>query len=77
MRKTIKYIVIIIVILFFLILIDSIQAKIFNSSPIIHVRKYYKGKGEVDYIDKGILVGYYKYIDGSSRTIFLWENTTY
>lgn len=76
MRKTVKYIVIIIVILFSLILIDSIQAKIFNSSPIIHVRKYYNGKGEVDYIDKGILVGYYKYIDGSGRTIFLWENTT-
>ena len=77
MRKVIKYIVIIIVILISIILVYSMQAKIFNNRPIIHVRKYYKDYGEVDYIDKGILVSFYKYTDGSGRTIFSWENTTY
>ena len=42
-----------------IILIDTIQALIFNNSPILKMRALYDG-GQIHYIDKGILVDTYK-----------------
>lgn len=77
MKKIRKIILYIVIILFFVIVIDTIQAKIFNNSPVIHIRKYYNSNSEINYIDNGILVSYYQYKNGENKIIFVWENRTY
>lgn len=72
MKKSIKIILIIIGILLGIILLDSLQAKIFNSTPLIKVRCNIDG-GILDYIDKGILVYHYAYTNNENKTVFRWE----
>lgn len=74
--KKIKYVFVIILVIFSIILLDTIQSKIFNNSPIIHIRKYYYNN-KINFIDKGILVYHYEYINGNSKTIFVWQDTLY
>ena len=59
MKKVIKILLIIFVIFFTVILIDTAQAKILDNSPIIKVR-YNRDDGNVDYVDKGVLI--YTYV---------------
>ena len=57
MKKSIKIILIIVLTIIGLILIDTIQAKIFNNSPIISFKEQLNDNGS--YVDKGILVNTY------------------
>lgn len=75
-KKINKNIIIITIALIVIIIADSIQAKVFNKSPIIHVRKFYNG-GCINYVDMGIFVNTYKYSDGETQTVFCWESIFY
>ncbi len=59
MKKGVKITLIIIGILVSIIIIDTIQAKIFDNSPLLKIRDNLDG-GNIDYIDKGILVNHYR-----------------
>lgn len=58
-----------------IVLIDTVQAKIFNSRPIISIVEDYNG-GNLYQKSKGLLVDTYIYTDGSQETIFKWENSS-
>ena len=68
-----KKIMILLLTIILLILLDSLQAKLFNNSPIIHKRQYTQEYNSVKYIDKGILVRYYHYNNGKGDAYFNWE----
>lgn len=55
MKKTVKIILITLGILIVVLLVDSIQALVFDNSPLFRYRVYYNG-GEWNYRDKGLLV---------------------
>ena len=76
MKKGLKITLIVLGILLGIIVLDTLQAKIFDNSPIFKIRENYD-KGLIDYIDRGLLVNHYKYVNGNEMTIFFWENTTY
>ncbi len=76
MKKGLKITLIVLGVLIGIIAIDTIQAKVFNNSPLLKIRDNLDD-GNIDYIDKGLLVTHYKYTDGDEMTIFVWENTTY
>ena len=77
MKKSLKITFIVLGVLVGLIAIDTLQAKIFDHSPIIHVRKYYHNANGVYYIDQGIFVNYYKYVGRKGQTLFVWDDVTY
>ncbi|MBE5820400.1 MAG: hypothetical protein E7310_06285 [Clostridiales bacterium] len=62
-----KKILIIIGIIIGIILLDSIQALVFDNSPILKIREYYNG-GDLNYKDKGILVDTYCGTNGIKDT---------
>lgn len=72
MKSKVKNILIVICILIGIILLDTIQAVIFNNNPILKIREDYNG-GSLYYIDKGILVKAYQYTDGKKDVVFRWE----
>ena len=72
MKKSTKIILIILATLLAIIIIDTIQAKLFSNSPLIKIRKNLDG-GILDYIDNGILVKSYSYINNEKVTVFNWE----
>ena len=74
MKKGLKITLIIIVGLIVLILVDTLQAKVFNNSPLLKIREYYNG-GETYYIDKGLLVNHYCCNDSEEKTLF--KNSKY
>lgn len=72
MKKVLKFILVFIAFLIVLIILDTIQAIVFNNSPIFKIREDYNG-GLIYCIDKGILVKAYKYTDGKKDVVFRWE----
>ena len=72
MKGKVKIILIVICILIGIILLDTIQAVIFNNNPILKIREDYNG-GSLYYIDKGILVKAYQYTDGKKDVVLRWE----
>ncbi len=76
MKKIVKFIGILIIIAVVVILVDTIQAKVFDNSPILKVTENNDG-GSLDRIDKGILVDTYVFTDGEKHTVFKWEDYTY
>lgn len=68
MNKTLKIIIITLVILVFVILIDTMQALVFNNSPILKIMEHYNG-GTLYCIDRGILVDTYKCVSGEKHTV--------
>ncbi len=73
MKNIVKIILVILTLFLLLIFVDSLQAKMFNNSPIIHKREHYQEYNSIKYIDKGILVIHYQYNDGKRNTYFNWE----
>lgn len=63
-----KKIIIVIGIVLGLIILDSIQALIFNNNPIIKVKEYYNG-GDLNYRSKGILVDTVNCANGKKDTV--------
>ena len=72
MKKGIKIFLIIFAILVIFIVIDTIQAKIFDNKPLIKIRYNCDG-GNVDYVDKGIFVYTYVFTNGEKVTVYRWE----
>ena len=72
MKKGIKIFLIIFVILVIAILVDTIQAKVFDNNPLIKIR-YNRDGGNVDYVDKGIFVYTYVFTNGEKVTVYRWE----
>lgn len=58
MKKSLKICLVIVLVFVGIILLDTIQALVFNNNPIIKIRKNYNG-GYLYYIDWGILVDTY------------------
>ena len=72
MKKGIKIFFIILAILVIILLIDTIQAKVFDNRPIIKITENYNG-GNLYQKDNGILVYTYVFSDGTKKTVFRWE----
>jgi len=72
MSKDVKIFLIIIIVLLVFILIDSVQAKLFNNRPILKLVEDYNG-GNLYQKDKGIFVYTYIFTDGTQKTVFRWE----
>ncbi len=72
MKTIIKSIFIIIFMFLGIIIIDAVQAKIFNHSPIIRMREDFNG-GNLFYIDKGFLAEHYYCVNNDEKTVFKWE----
>jgi len=68
MKKVIKKASIIIGIVVAVLVLDSIQALVFDNSPFIKVRKYYNG-GDLHYKDGGLLVETYCGTNGNKDTV--------
>lgn len=68
MRKAVKKVSIVIVIVVAVLVLDSIQALVFDNSPLIKVRKYYNG-GDLNYKDGGLLVETYCGTNGNKDTV--------
>ena len=74
MKKYVKIILIIIGILLIFLVIDIMQAKFLNNSPLIKITKNIDG-GTVDKLDVGALTKTY-YCKDFKKTIFKWEEYT-
>ncbi len=74
MKKSLKITLIFLGILIGIIVLDTLQAKILDNSPLIKIRKEFKD-GYVQYMDKGILVNHYYCINKEEKTI--WKSTKY
>lgn len=72
MKKYPKIILIIIGILLIFLVIDIMQAKFSNNSPLIKITKNMDG-GALDKLDVGILTKTYYCVDNTKKTIFKWE----
>lgn len=70
MNKNVKKILIVVGIVLIVLIIDSLQALIFNNSPIIKFRDELKD----GYVDKGVLVNYYNC--GIEKASFKWSDLT-
>ncbi len=64
-KKVVKIVCIIVVVLIAVILLDTLQALLFDNSPLLKIRE----KDKMYTVDKGILVKTYTYCDGSKKTI--------
>lgn len=71
----IKRTILIILVVLSIVLIDTVQAKIFNNRPVISIVEDYNG-GDLYQKSKGLLVDTYIYTDGRQETIFKWENSS-
>lgn len=69
MKKWIKIILGIIGILIIIIILDTLQAKIFNNSPLLKIRKNYNDDSTA-YIDKGIFINHYYCTNKEEKTLF-------
>lgn len=68
MNKTLKIIIITLVVIVLVILLDTIQALVFNSSPILKIKQHYNG-GTLYCKDIGILVDTYNCVNGKKHTV--------
>ena len=74
MRKGLKITLIVLGILTLVIVLDTMQAKIFNNSPFIKIRKDFKD-GYVQYVDRGLLVNHYYCKNKEEKTV--WKSSKY
>ena len=74
MKKGLKITLIVISIILTFIILDTIQALVFNNSPILKLREFING-GNTYYIDKGLFVNHYYCANKEEKTIF--KNTKY
>ena len=69
MNKGLKITLIVLLVLIGIIAVDTLQAIVFNNSPIIHIRERINRCNKKDYIDKGIIVNHYN-CNNESKTLF-------
>ncbi len=68
MKKSIKVSLIVIAVIIGILLIDTMQALIFNNSPLFKIPEYYNG-GTLYSIDKGMFVNTYNCTNGQKHTM--------
>lgn len=76
-----KHVIYISLIILLIVILDNVQAKVFNRSPLFRtrttyftIRDYSENPDHLSYMDKGIFVIHYEYEDGTTKTIFSWED---
>ncbi len=74
MKKGLKITLIVLGILVGIIELDTIQAKVFNNSPLLHKREYTCPNDKTYYIDKGLFVNHY-YCSNVNETLFKNDKT--
>ena len=74
MKKCLKITLIVLSVLVGIIAFDTLQAKIFDSSPLLKIRDNLDG-GSIDYIDKGIFVNHYHCNNNEKATT--WKKTNF
>ncbi len=74
MKKGLKISFIVLVTIVGVVVLDTLQAKIFDNSPLLKIRENLDG-GSIDYIDKGLLVNYYHCNNDEKTTI--WKSSKY
>ena len=75
MKKVLKITLIVLGILVSVVALDTIQAKIFDNSPILKIRKDLKD-GYVKYVDKGLFVNHYHCSNNEDATTWKWTKFT-
>ena len=71
MKKSLKIVLIVFGILISIIILDTLQARIFNNSPFIKITENYND-GSVLKKDKGIFVYTYIFTSGKKVTVYRW-----
>ena len=74
MRKGLKITLIVLSFLVGIIALDTLQAKIFDNSPILKIRNNLDD-GSTDYVDKGIFVNYYHC--SNNEKVTTWKGTKF
>ena len=74
MKKGLKITLIVLLVLIGIIAIDTIQAVVFNNSPLLKIRDNLDG-GTLDYIDKGIFVNHYHC--NNNEKVTTWKGTKF
>ena len=70
MKKGLKITLIVLGVLVGIVALDTLQAKIFDNSPLLKIRENLDG-GSTDYIDKGIFVNHYHCNNNENVTIWI------
>ena len=74
MKKGLKITLIVLGVLVGIVALDTLQAKIFDNSPILKIRDNLDG-GSIDYIDKGIFVNHYHC--NNNEDVTTWKGTKF
>ena len=74
MKKGFKITLIVLGVLVGIVVLDTLQAKIFDNSPLLKIRDNLDG-GSIDYIDKGLLVNHYRCNNNEKATT--WKGTKF
>lgn len=74
MKKILKIVLIVVGVLIGIVAFDTIQALVFNRSPLLHKREYTCRKVSDWYIDKGIFVNHY-HCSNVNETLFKNEKS--
>ena len=74
MKKGLKITLIVLGVLVGIVALDTLQAKIFDNSPILKIRDNLDG-GSIDYIDKGIFVNHYHC--NNNEKVTTWKGTKF
>ncbi len=74
MKKGLKIILIVLGVLIGVIILDTMQAKIFDNSPLLKIRDNLDG-GSTDYIDKGLFVNHYHC--NNNEKVTTWKKEKY
>lgn len=69
MKKGLKITFIILGVALGIIVLDTLQALLFDNSPIFKIREYYDGSS-TNYIDKGLFVNHYHCVNKEEKTLF-------
>ena len=72
MKKSIKFTLIVLIILIGIIIIDTLQAKIFDNIPIIKITENYNNEN-ISKKYKGLFVYTYVFANGEIVTVYRWE----
>ena len=74
MKKGLKITLIVLVVTLGVVVLDTLQAKIFNNSPLLKIRENLDG-GSLDYIDKGLFVNHYHC--NNNEKVTTWKGTKF
>ena len=74
MKKGLKITLIVLGVLVGIVALDTLQAKIFDNSPLLKIRDNLDG-GNIDYIDKGIFVNHYHC--NNNEKVTTWKKTKF